>query len=114
MMATPSKIIAGVSKGGSAAEWDPDHMTLKSGCIEAWTFTTATLFDESATYPSGSLVTVQYSGYHVGYPLFARGDKILYTGVSGCPAQVWEATYASFEPKGWEKDQNDIASSPYW
>ena len=93
MMATPSKIIAGVSKGGSAAEWDPDNMVLKSGCIEAWTFTTATLFDESATYPSGSLVTVQYSGYHTGPPSYVKGNKILYTGVSGCPAQVWEFVY---------------------
>jgi len=117
IMATPSKIIAGVSKGGSAAEWDPDHMTLKSGCIEAWTFTTATLFDESATYPSGSLVTVQYSGYHTGLPMIDNHDgphKILYTGVSGCPAQVWEiATSHRWEPSSFDEDQT-LYGSPRW
>ena len=89
IMATPSTIVGGVSKGGSAAIWEPDDMVLKSGCIEVWTFFPTVTFEEAGTYPSGDVVTVTYPTYTVG-ETYTAGSHILYTGVSGCPARVYE------------------------
>ena len=106
----PSKVIAGVSKGGTAAKWNPDNMVLESGCIEVWTFSKPIIFDEVSSYPSGSVISISFSGYNVGttYPANAY---ISYTGVSGCPASVWKQTRgASLTAANFKTEKED----GYW